>query len=211
MSSDRPLRRRQGRLLVRPTSRAIPWASLPVVAGISALVVVNGARDGGDPAPIALPIATTFLCVWLCFLFEDPAAETTAGAPTPLLLRRAVRMAIAIPAVSVAWWACTWIGPLSGPTSAMAASFVAGVILALAAAALSVRFFGAGAGLLAVGAVAIVMLVLPVAIGRPPSVDPAHPPWGAPALHWSALALFACVALVLAHIDPAGIRILRKR
>lgn len=199
------VRREQSHLLVPPSARTIRWGSFPVVAGVAALAVWNGGRKGGDPASVALPVATALLCVWLCFLFDDPAAETTAGTATPLLFRRSVRAAIAIPAVAAAWFASTWIVPLTGPTAVMTASFTAQVLLALAAAAIAVRMVGGPrSGLLAAAAVVFVTLVMPVAVGRPPSVDPAQPPWGEPATYWTVVAVLATIALALAHVDPAA-------
>ena len=204
MSAPAAVRREQSHLLVPPSARTIRWGSFPVIAGVAALAVWNGARKGGDPATVALPVATALLCVWLCFLFEDAAAETTAGTPTPLLFRRSVRAAISIPAVTAVWFACAWIGPLTGPTAAMTGSFAAQVLVALAAAAVTARVVGGPmGGLLAAGAVAFVALIVPVGVGRPPSVDPAHPPWGAPAVYWSAMAMLAVAVLALAHVDPA--------
>jgi hypothetical protein len=196
------VRREQGRLLLRPSARTIRWASLPVLAGLAMAAVWNGQRKDGNPAAVALPVATTLLCVWLCFLFDDPAAETTAVGPTPLLFRRGIRIALAVPAVMGAWFACTWIGPLEGPTSAMTASVLAEMVVALAAAALTVRFVGAGAGLVAAGVVVFVTLVLPVALGHPPTVDAARPPWGSPPAYWTSVAALAAVTLALAHLDP---------
>ena len=111
------VRRAQSRLLIRPSARTIRWMSFTVIAATGGLVVWTAAREQGDPAPVALPIASALLCVWLCFLFEDLAAETTASSATPLLFRRALRAAIAVPAVAAVWFAYTWIGPSAGPTS----------------------------------------------------------------------------------------------
>lgn len=202
MEGSLGLRRAQGRQLVWPSARTIRWTSFAVIAGADALIVWTGASKEGNPATIALPVATTLLCVWLCFLFEDLAAETTATSATPLLFRRAVRAAIAVPAVSAVWFASTWIGPLSGPTADMAGAFGAGIVLSLAAAAVSVRLVGPGrSGLEAAAAVVFVLLVLPVAIGRPPSVDPAQPPLGDSFTYWSVIALGSCAVLALAHLD----------
>ncbi|MEP6759511.1 MAG: hypothetical protein ABJB55_09970 [Actinomycetota bacterium] len=200
------LRGAQGRLLLPPSARTIRWGSFPVIAGLALLVAWSGQRKGGNPAAIALPVATALLCVWVCFLFDDPAAETTAGGPTPLLFRRAVRIVVAVPAVTAVWFMCTWIGPLTGPSAAMTGSFVAEMILALAAAAVVVRLVGTGAGLIAAGVVVLVTLILPVTFGRPPSVDPARPPWGEPASYWTAVAVLAVLVLALAHLDPARAR-----
>lgn len=204
MSAPTGLRRTQACLLVSPSTRTIRWGSFPVLAGLAALAVWTAARKGGNPAAVALPVATTLLCMWLCFLFDDPAAETTAGRPTPLPFRRAIRVAIAVPAVTVAWLACTWIGPLSGPTGPMAASFAAEVVIALAAAAVVVRRTGNGGGLLAAAVVVFAALILPVAVGRPPTVDPAYPPFGQPLSYWPGVGVIAVAVLAIAHIDPAN-------
>jgi hypothetical protein len=200
------VRRAQGRSLVAPSARTIRWGAFPVLAGLAPLVVWSAARKGGDPTRIALPVATTLLCLWLCFLFDDPASETTGGGPTPLAFRRVIRVAIAVPAVAIAWFACTWIGPLAGPTEAMGASFAAEVMVALAAAPVVVRLVGNGGGLLAAAVVVMIALILPVAVGRPPSVDPASPPVGEPAAYWIAIALVALAVLAIAHRDPAATR-----
>ena len=202
MEGSLGIRRVQGRLLVRPSARTIRWTSFEVIAATGALIVWSSGRKEGDPATIALPIATTLLCTWLCFLFEDLAAETTAAAATPLLFRRAVRAAIAVPTVTSVWFAYTWIGPLAGPTAIMVGAFVAAIALTLAATAIAVRLVGPGrSGLVAAAAVVFVLLVLPVAIGRPPSVDPAQPPLGDSFTYWSVIALVSCAVLVVAHLD----------
>jgi hypothetical protein len=202
MEGSLGLRRSQGRLLVRPSTRTIRWTSFAVIAATGAFIVWSGGRKQGDPATIALPIATTLLCVWLSFLFEDLASETTAASATPLLFRRAVRAAIAVPTVTFVWFAYTWIGPLAGPTTIMVGAFVAAIALTLAASAIAVRLAGpARSGLGAAAAVVFVLLVLPVAIGRPPSVDPAQPPLGDSFTYWSVIALGSCAMLLLAHLD----------
>lgn len=201
------VRREQGRLLIRPSARTIRWASFAVIAALGALVVWTGGRKAGNPASVALPIATTLLCVWLCFLFEDLAAETTSASATPLRFRRAVRATIAVPATAAAWYGYTWIGPLSGPTAVMLGSFGAQIALTLAAAAAAARLTDPGRhGLVAGGAVVFVTLVLPVAVGRPPSVDPAMPPFGSPATYWAAIAIVSVLVLVLAHLGPPARR-----
>jgi hypothetical protein len=202
MGDSFTLRNAQGRLLIRPSARTIRWASFVVVGGTGALVVRTGGREGGDPATIALPIASTLLCVWLCFLFEDLVAETTDASATPLLFRRAVRAAIAVPSIAAVWFAYTWIGPLAGPTAAMTGAFASAIALTLAAAAVAVRLAGSGrSGLLSTASVVFVLLVMPVAIGRPPSIDPTLPPFGDVFTYWSAVGLISCAVLALVHVD----------
>ena len=195
------LRRAQGRLLLWPSTRTIRWVAFAVLAGVGALAVWSGARKGADPSVVALPAATTLMCAWLCFLFEDLAAETTDATATPLAARRAVRAAIAVPAATVAWFAFTWIGPLHGPTASMAGAFAAESLLALAAAAVAARIEGpARGGFAAAGVLTFVAIVLPAWIGHPPSIDPANPPIGAPFAYWSIVACAAAVALAAAHV-----------
>ncbi|MDP9185072.1 MAG: hypothetical protein M3O29_05335 [Actinomycetota bacterium] len=202
-SASIPLRKVQGRLLLRPSARTIRWVTFAVITGVAALTVWTGGRKGGDPAVVALPVATTLLCVWLCFLFEDRAAETTNTTATPLAFRRTVRAAIAVPAAASVWLGLTWIAPLDGPTAAMAGSFAAEVALALAAAAVAARWLGAGrSGLAAAGAIVFVAIVLPVWLGTPPSVDPASPPiWDATA-YWSLVALVSVSVFTWVHAAP---------
>jgi hypothetical protein len=194
------LRRAQGRLLLRPSARTIRWLAFVVLAGVGAIAVWGGARRG-DPSVAALPAATTLVCAWLCFLFEDLAAETTDATAIPLAARRAVRVAIAVPAATVAWFALTWIGPLTGPTAIMAVAFAAESLLALAAAAVAARVEGpAHGGFTAAGVLTFVAIVLPAWLGRPPSLDPVRPPLGTPFTYWSVVAAIAAVALVGAHL-----------
>lgn len=196
------VRRAQGRLLIRPSARTIRWTSFTVIAATGGLVVWAGARETGDPTPVALPVASALLCMWLCFLFEDLAVETTASSATPLLFRRALRAAIAVPAVAAVWFAYTWIGPSVGPAAHMVKASVAGIALSLATGAVAVRLADSGRGGFAAAAVVVfVLLVLPVAMGRPPSIDPAHPPLGDPFTYWSAITIGSCAVLALAHLD----------
>lgn len=172
------------------------------MAAIGAFVMRAGASDGGDPAEVALPVATTLLCLWLSFLFEDVASEMTAASATPLSLRRAVRGALAIPLVGAIWFAYTWSGPLQGPTAPMFGFLVSGVALALAAAAVSVRLVRSSmSGLAAAAAVAFVLLIVPIIIARPPSIDPSRPPLGDPLAYWSTLTLVSIASLATAHSD----------
>jgi hypothetical protein len=184
------------------------WVSLPVIAGLGVVVVRSGARDGGDPAAVAMPIAGTLLGIWLCFLFEDPASEITATSPTPLALRRAVRAGLALPAVGVVWFGMTWIGPLDGPSGPMAASFAVTVLVALGSAAVATRIVGpARAPMAAAAALVAAMFVTPVVLSlllhRPGAVDPARPPLGDPVSYWASAGILAAAILGLAHLDPA--------
>lgn len=196
------------RLLAWPSMRTERWPAFVVVALIAAAVVRQGGRDGGDPSTIALPIATTMLGAWLCFAFEDAAAQVTSPSPTPLTLRRAVRASIAVGAATLAWFAYTWVGPLDGPTGPMTAMFTGVALVALACAAFAARVIPSErSGIAAVCGVVGVSVALPfvlaLALGRPIAIDPLRVPVGDPASYWTTVAAVAVVALVLAHRDPA--------
>ena len=196
------------RLLVWPSMRTERWPTFGLVTLLAAAVVREGGRDGGDPSTIALPVATTMLGAWLCFAFEDAAAQVTSPSPTPLTLRRAVRASIAVAAATLAWFAYTWIGPLDGPTWPMTAMFAGVALVALACAALTARVIpsersGIAAVCGVVGATVALPFVLALALGRPIAIDPSRVPVGDPASYWAAVTAVAVVALVLAHRDPA--------
>jgi len=196
------------RLLAWPSLRTERWPTFVVVALLAAVVVRQGGRDGDDPSTIALPVATAMLGAWLCFAFEDAAAHVTSPSPTPLTLRRAVRASIAVVAATLAWFACTWIGPLDGPTWPMTAMFAGVALVALACAAITARVIPSErSGIAAVCGVVGVSVALPfvlaLAFGRPIAIDPSRVPVGDPASYWTTVAAVAVVALVLAHRDPA--------
>ena len=201
-------------LLLRPALRTTRWLPFGVIVALGAWVVRSGARDQGDPATVALPIATTMLGVWLCALFEDPASEITGPSPIPLWLRRSVRASIAVPSVAMAWLAFTWLGPLNGPTVPMVVMAVAVVVTALACGAVAARVapptrlgLAAAAGL--VGSVLVWPGVLAKILERPLSIDPAHVPVGDPITYWTTTSIVAGAVLWLAHRDAAvpGLRV----
>lgn len=194
--------------LALPSARTIPWPALAVAAALAWAIVRLGVRDGLDPRLVALPVATTLLGAWLCLLFEDRAFELTRPSPTPLWLRRGVRVAIALPPVAAAWLAVTWIGPLTGPTAPMAEMAIATGVAALACAATATRAVSPErSGVPAAGALIGIVLLLPIALAlvldRPVGVDPAHPPLGTALTYWASVTVGSLVLLVAAHRDPA--------
>ena len=196
------------RLLVRPSARTARWPAFLVVVPLGALVVRQGARDGSDPSTIAVPIATMLLGAWLCLAFEDAAAQVVSSQPTLLAIRRTVRASIAVTAATLAWFATTFIGPLSGPTWPMAQMFGVVAIVALACAALAARTTASErSGIAAIcgliGTIVALPFVLGLAFDRPIAIDPSRVPIGSPSGYWATMAVLAAVVLALAHRDPA--------
>ncbi|MEX2275304.1 MAG: hypothetical protein WEA10_07065 [Actinomycetota bacterium] len=199
---------RQTRLLTRPNARTIRWPTLAVIVALGAWIVQSGAREGGDPATVALPVATAALGLWLCLLFEDDAADVTAALPTPLPLRRAVRVAVALPAVLASWFTYTWIGPLNGPTDAMVVWLVAVVLVALACSAVATRLVAPErSGVTAATGMVLVLFGTPIALAvildRPISIDPVRAPAGGTSAYWTGMLAVATLTLLLAHRDPS--------
>ncbi|MEX1264815.1 MAG: hypothetical protein WEE66_12950 [Actinomycetota bacterium] len=194
--------------LLRPSLRTIRWIPLGAIVALGGWVVWSGAREEGNPAAIALPIATTMLGLWLCLLFEDAASEIAAPSPVPLWLRRAIRITIAAPPVAAAWFAFTWLGPLHGPTPPMAAMVAAVIVVALACAAATTRFVsstrsGPVAAVALIGFVLVLPILLARVFERPISIDPSRVVLGDPLTYWASTIAVAAAVLVLAHRDPA--------
>ena len=202
------LRAAVARLLVRPSARTARWPAFLVVVALGAFVVRQGARDGGDPSTIALPIATTLLGAWLCLAFEDAAAQVASSQPTPLSIRRTVRASITVSAATLAWFAITFIGPLSGPTWPMTQMYCVVAIVALGCAALAARAIASErSGIVAICGLVGVIVALPIVLGlvfdRPIAIDPSRVPIGNPSTYWATMAVLAAGVLALAHRDPA--------
>jgi len=202
--------------LVQPSLRTVAWPVLAVCAPLSAMIVRLGVRDGLDPTLVAVPVATTLLGGWLCLLFEDRAAELTRPTPTPLWVRRAVRVTVALPPVALAWFACTWIGPLTGPAAPMAFMAIATAVSALACGATASRHgaperSGVPAAAALVGIVLLLPISLSLVLDRAVSIDPAQPPIGTPLSYWATITALSAIVLVAAHRDPARRVIGRRR
>ena len=90
--------------LMRPTARAISWHP-PVWASLLAVVYVAAeARTGYiDYRITVLRLAALLICMAAAFVFDDPTEETIGHVPTPLLMRRGLRIALLLPLVSTAW------------------------------------------------------------------------------------------------------------
>ena len=194
--------------LLWPTARTMRWVPLGVIAALSVWVVRSGAGDEGDPATIALPVATTMLGIWLCLLFEDASADIAAPSPVPLWRRRVVRVTLAVPAYASIWFMCTWVGPLHGPTGPMAGMAAGVAAVAVAAASVTTRLVspsrsGPVAAIVLVGAVVAMPVMIAVVLGRPASIDPTHVPIGDPRSYWSSFIAGALVLTVAGNRDPA--------
>jgi hypothetical protein len=222
-------RRRVAILLLAPTARTIRWLAIlaaAVAAGL-ALWAAKGELSRAATVPL-LPfrVSAILLCLGAAFVLDDDAGATVESAPTDLLVRRGLRLLLAIPVVAMAWGTVLWIGSaaagsgtgrsMRGPLPAWALSLEAAALLAvtLAAAAVGTRALGHGKGGTAAGPMLLVFVMCMVAIDRywPLFVaSPADSGWAMAHARWALILLAAVIVLVGASLDPARRSNVRRR
>lgn len=192
------MRRRQSAQLVSSLLRALPRTQL--AAGVTAafgVVWLLSTEPGSPRTVLALQGAALMLSLALASILDDPTADTVAAVPPTLLFRRALTIALALPAVAAAWAVLVALsGVAAGLAGAITLQLGALVLLTLALAAALARG-GAIAGPL------VVLMFL--------AVQAVAPQWAlAPELGnwrwdvaWAGLAASALVALLLVSRDPA--------
>jgi fluoroquinolone transport system permease protein len=188
--------------LIRPTVRALRWPPFLAAAGVGLVVVALPAAWDADltVADFTRLLRIAAVCGGLgaAFLFDDPAARSTPAVPTSRLVRHAVRVAVALPAIAI-WWATVLVAAAAGPplpTGALTleAGAVCAVALALAAASGSTV---AAPALLVWTALAGLLPDRVALFVR----EPADPGWAAAHRRWWVLLAVALVCAVLASRD----------
>lgn len=91
-------------LLFGPTARAIGWGP-PLWAAIPAILYVSKEAPGAyvNYRVLVLRIGALLLCMGSAFILDDPTEDTVGHVPTPLLLRRGLRVVLVLPVVALAW------------------------------------------------------------------------------------------------------------
>lgn len=141
-------RLRQAVDLLRPTARAISWHPPLWAAALALLYVVLEARSGYiDYRITVLRVGALLLCMGAAFVLDDVTEDTIGHVPTPLLMRRALRISLLLPVLATAWAAMLYLagdvgsqdgGPMPlGDLTLEAATLLA---IALCAACLGARF-----------------------------------------------------------------------
>lgn len=170
--------------LARPEGRAAGPGRV-ALAGLGALAVAVLAAllaDARWPGWAAAALAAGTAA-----LLEDPLEETGAAAPTPLPVRRALRVALALPLLAVAWLAVLAVaGAEARPVDSLMAAALVAATLGTAAAGLRTR--------LAERARAAAMAVPLLVVGAG-TVLPGPPPWQWTAGDWAPLLVAGAVAL----------------
>lgn len=206
--------------LVRPTARATPWWALLAGAALSlALLRLGTLERPVEPGELVrvVRISTVVFALAAAPLLDDPSEVLTRAAPGSLLLRRGLRVALALP-LGGAWWLGTLAvtagagplslgqlppGPVRGLTLEAAALLAASVALAAWCSRPAEQPPGgaaAGPALLALVALAS-QLPAPLVLFATPDDQPA---WQGAHERWLALLAAMAVAFALACRDPGG-------
>ena len=190
---------RQAALLARPTARTLSWAPL---AGGSALALALVALT--DPSVTELRVVAVAICVGAAFILDDAAAVTVASAPTPLLVRRALRVGLALAPLAALWALLSWLA--GGVASSAVSLELAALAVTLAGAAIAARIRADGRGGVAAGPalltlLAAAFLLLPSRWGLFPA-GPRDPSWTAAHQRWTLIMLAGVLGLLWASRDP---------
>ncbi|TMK86725.1 MAG: hypothetical protein E6G44_02335 [Actinobacteria bacterium] len=206
--------------LLRPTIRAMRWTPPLTAACLAFVQVFVQTRDvcppsapcvGPEVRVLALRIAAILLALGTSFILDDPTEDTTAHLPTPLWLRRAVRVGLAAPLLAVTWALLvplamrSSVDPRPFPTGALTLELAALTIWALAVSASSARFVPEGMGGVAAGPILLGLVAAANYLPRRMALfvlDPQDPRWQGAHDLWR-LVLFAAIAtLLVASRDP---------
>ena len=158
--------------LVWPTARAMSWHP-PLWACVLALAYVAKEAPGAyvDYRILVLRVAALLICMGAAFVLDDATEETLGHVPTPLLLRRGLRIALLLPLVGIAWLGMLQVagdvprkdgGPL--PIGDLTIEVSTLLVLALCAACIGARFTsdrlgGIAAAPILLGLVVVAMLL----------------------------------------------------
>jgi fluoroquinolone transport system permease protein len=210
-------------IAARPLARTIRWPALAasVVPGLWFVWKTSSDPAGNaEGAAIALRLGAVSLAIGMAFVLDDPSEDLTAPAPVSLLARRALRIAVTLPAAVVAWLVLVSLANgasyLAEPVHAapLLVEMVALTLVALAGAGVGARRLADGLGGPA-GAGAVVMVALVGAIlpwgegGSLLTVVPGTPEYADVRGWWWGLLALAIAALVSSSRTPPGTRLLR--
>jgi hypothetical protein len=198
--------------LLPPTLRAVNWWPLIVATGLGyALVELALSRRVSLEAAVnVLRAAALLAALAVAFLLDDPAEPSTEAVAGSRLLRRTVRIALALPLLAAWWGLVAWRASesipglresIAGLTLEAAATAVGSLALAAAATAWAPERLGgvvAGPGIL-VGLVLLSRLPDRVAVLVMPG-----PAWGAAHQRWAVILGVTVLGFLAASAEPAG-------
>lgn len=169
-------------------------------------IAYAGLHEPGPSQGLHMPYAGMALAVWAGFLFEDEASSVVRNAPTPILLRRGLRVILALPVLALVWTALLAYEDIWSVAGTLTAGFAAQVSVALAFGALGVLIFdGDRAGLFAAAGVSIVFVAVPVLMkGGMLAPRPEFDTWWYLYGRWLLTSVTAVGLALLASRDPAA-------
>ena len=204
--------------LLVPTTHAVGWgpplAAFTVSLGLLALAVRPGSVLEAEELEQWLRIAIVTGALGWAFLLDDPSEPTTEGVAGSLLLRRALRVALLLPATAAWWVAVVWriraVYPaVSLPVAAftLEAAALLAVTLALAAAGsrLAPERRGGVVAAPALLALAFAATLLPGRVAL--YAQPVSAAWDGAHRRWALLLGLALAAFAAASRDPAHRRL----
>lgn len=193
----------QSRLLVGPTVRLASWRALPAAGALAVAMVYFFSA----PTVIELRLAAIMLCLGAAFVLDDPAAQTLAASPTPLLVRRLLRTTLILAPLAALWMIVLWSAGEHVMT-ALTLEFVTMLVVTLAASTVATPRIPDGRG--GVAAAPTLLIVLSAALLLLPGAwtlfarDPADPAWQASHARWALLLAIAVTTFLATSRDPAN-------
>lgn len=185
------------------TARAVAWSPMAVAVAAGATLVLTLGR-GSSTQPLQL--SAFLLGASVSFVLDDPAAEVLAASPRTRWARRVTRLALALPAVGVAWALALVADPPAHLDESITLTVVlfgsVGLCLGVGAVARRARA-GASAGAVAAP---VFFLLLVLSSAMPPDLRPlptGDVPGGLPAIsaRWGGAGLVGFVLLRVASRD----------
>ncbi|MDQ4064584.1 MAG: hypothetical protein M3161_00880, partial [Actinomycetota bacterium] len=99
------IRLRQTILLARPTARAMAWKPMLWAGALAVAYVLKEAPNAYvEYRVLVLRVAALLVCIGAAFALDDATEDTLSHVPTPLLLRRLLRVALLLPLVGATWF-----------------------------------------------------------------------------------------------------------
>jgi hypothetical protein len=212
------------RALVAPTVRGMPWVPLAIAGVIAPLIthfMAGGSMHSLADRFTGLRVAGAAVAVAMGFVPDDPAREGTQHQPVPLLLRRALRVGLALPVTAAIWLVCLWLAfrtwpPASGdtasvqpgadlPLAALTLEFAGLLALALALSAAATPFVPEAMGGVAAGPILILLVLVGGLLSTVMPLfanDPIEPSWRTAHRTWWGILATAMAAFALWSRDP---------
>lgn len=206
-------RARQVALLARPIAHGLPWHAVAASAGAAFLIQLPAWNL--HVRVVVTRASAVMLAIGAAFMLDDPAEATVAAAPLPRALRRALRVAVGMPAVALAWagllaWASASVAV---PAAALTLELAGFCAVALAASAVATPYVPDGLGGVAGGPTLAALVVGAVKLPERWALLPPHPlvrGWSAAHTRWWPVLGCGVAIAAAASLDPAR-RVMNRR